>query len=212
MTIVLTLVQPIFAEASTLQCRQLFQPLQLSGKMKALLLNLPDSLHGSGVPMLQSSSIANRSEIDSDGHSGASFYKATYLGRKVWIKRPTPFAVIQEALFAKALNDLQLGPKFYGVINNEGHTELVYEVVNGENSKHLSPDTEISEKFHQEMLQQLKTLQRQGIVPVDVQFMISLNPERAVLIDPGEYVYNPDRAPHVDLEYRLIMSRGWRSR
>jgi hypothetical protein len=211
-SIFLTLGQPVFAEARGLQCRQLFQPVQLSRETIALLQNTPNSLRGSGIQILHEASFTNRSEINSDGGSGASFYKATYRGRNVWIKRPSPYDVIQEAIFAKALNELHLGPKFYGAIKNGDHIELVYEIVTGENSKHLNPGTEISESFHREMLEQLKTLQRHGIVPVDIQFMISFNPRRAVLIDPGEYLYNPTRAQDFDIEYHLMISRGWRSR
>lgn len=211
-SIALTVGTPILVEASARQCRQLFQPVQLSGETKWRLQNLPQSVRGSGIPILPVSSFKNRVEIDSDGGSGASFYTATYQGRSVWIKRPSAHNAIKEAIFAKALNELQLGPKLYGVIKNGDHTELVYEIVKGQNSKHLNPDTEISESFHSEMLNQLKILQRHGIVPVDIQFMISFNPQRAVLIDPGEYIYNPHQARDFDIEYHLIMSRGWRSR
>lgn len=90
-----------------------------------------------------------------------------------------------EAIWLKELNDIGLGAKFYGIVSFNGERYILMERIDGYNTNlYYNPKIDIPESALREMRRQFQVLISNGIAPYDLQFQISFDRKRVVLVDP----------------------------
>lgn len=94
-------------------------------------------------------------------------------------------SALDEALWLKELNEMGLGAKLYGIVSIKGDQYMVMERIDGYNTnRRYYPKVDIPESAVEEMRRQFQLLVSNGIIPRDLQFQVSYDFKRVVLVDP----------------------------
>src|SRR5690606_32815031 len=83
-----------------------------------------------------------------------------------------------------------LGVQFFGITEVKGKKYLVMEYVEGINTnQYYSPKEVLHQSEINEMRRQFDILIQNDILPVDIQFQVSRDGKRVVLVDPEYFEY-----------------------
>lgn len=124
-------------------------------------------------------------------------FRATIQGHAVIAKRAVN---LKEAAWLQELNAVGLGPKLHGLVEKGDALFVVMADVGGVNTQvpMLAPaGFKLSASAVAEMKRQLGVLLENGVYPFDIQFQVSADGRRVVLIDPEMFHM---RAPGAELD------------
>lgn len=178
-----------------------------------------DALLAEFVQMLKLSKLApqavNRTEmidlqkLNVSGENHQAFYKAKYRGRTVaikWMKADDAGSnffkdtLHWEYSMLKILESLALGPKVHGfIIENGKPVALVMDYVEGSFHNWAQEIRSLDPAVEKQMLNIFNKLEDVGIVPMDLQFILTQQGQ-IVVIDPGLFFWKSADAPDFPLK------------
>lgn len=136
-------------------------------------------------PQLQEGWLQNPQTFKNRG----DMFRASLQGLAV-IGKKVPKGNLKEAAWVQELNRLGLGPKLHGLVEKNNDLYFVMTDVGGINTQ-MALTAPVGFKLNadvmREMERQKNILVEHGIFPVDIQFQISLDRKRVVLIDPEAF-------------------------
>jgi len=120
-----------------------------------------------------------------DSQNSANLNNLTSFEREMAIRQGMIRSSFDEALWLKDLNDMGLGAKLYGIARIKNDQYMVMERIDGYNTnRRYFPKVDIPVSAVKEMERQYLLLISNGIIPRDLQFQISHDGQRVVLVDP----------------------------
>lgn len=141
-------------------------------------------------------------------------FRATIQGHAV-IGKKLPDGNLKEAAWLQELNAIGLGPKLHGLVQRGNDTFFVMADVGGINTQValLAPSGfKLNTEVMNEMKRQLGVLLENGVYPFDIQFQVSADRKKVVLIDP-EMFQMREPGPSLDLQGRMALETiflNWR--
>lgn len=137
----------------------------------------------------------------------ARFFEAVLAGERVFVK-PLRGDSKAEAHWLSRINQLGLGVKLKGITRIEDKLHLVTEFAEGFNTNEVMFAAVAKAFPHEEVLKEMKrqfeVLIENGILPVDLQFQISLDGKSVKIVDVESFTFKVGSPRGADLIWKNI--------